>query len=73
MTEPRLIGEVVIEPGKRVKVRVGEVHRRELVDVRVFVQDEKSMREDHSTKAGFAIPKTRVPALMKLLRSALEG
>lgn len=72
MTDPHLIGEVVLSPEKRLQVRVGEVNGRELVDVRVFVQDEKLQREHHKTKAGFAIPKSRLPALMQLLRSALE-
>ena len=72
MTEPRLIGEVVLEPGRRVKVRVGEVNGCELVDVRVFVRDEKLVRVEHSTKSGFAIPKDRVPAPIQALRDALE-
>lgn len=72
MTDPRLVGEVVIDPDKRLKGRVGEVGGREFVDLRVFVQDDEFQREHHSTKAGFAIPKSRLPVLIQLLRSALE-
>ena len=72
MAEAQTIGEVVLHPGRRVKVRVGERDGYELVDVRVFKQDEYLQRVDHPTSQGFAVPRDRVPALIELLRMAIE-
>jgi len=72
MTGPTLIGEVVVTPGARPKVRVGKRGGRELVDLRLLRGGDGTGLLGQATKRRFALPRKSLPARVELLQMA-EG
>jgi len=72
--EELVLALVVRAEGRRadaspIRVRVGRRGGQDLVDLRLFHQDEVVGLFDQATKSGFAIPQRAVPALIQLLQA----